>query len=112
MNENYPIFDSYPIGFHINKISIKEFNEMICNRCRKSNLGNCTLTYHKTEEQIQREQYGCFQERIFNINSKPYNSDGELQIYGNEVNYNQLKLHLDMARSERNRRNGKKIHSN
>jgi hypothetical protein len=78
---------------------------MICNRCRKNNLGNCTFGYHKTEEQIQRENYSCFSERIFNINRRLNNPDDfDFEPYGKEVNYLQIKFYSDMMKAERDKR--------
>lgn len=80
---------------------------MLCRRCRNSNLGQCKLGYKKTEEQIIREQYSCFQERILEVNKTHHHPDFEYNVYLDEVSYDHKKFHADMRKAERNlRKNG------
>lgn len=79
-------------------------SNQICRRCRKNNMNNCSLGYKKTEEQIIREQYSCFQERIYNIDMGLHHTDDEFEPYKNEINYKSALLHANMRKSERNLR--------
>jgi hypothetical protein len=75
----------------------------LCLRCRNSNFSQCGLGYDKTEEQIIREQYNCFQERVNYINPNIYHPSVniDVEVYLDEINYSQMKLHADMRKSER-----------
>jgi hypothetical protein len=68
----------------------------ICRRCTISKLGiGCGKTY----EQIQKDNFRCFDERIYYINDTTSDVN---DIYDSKVfNKRSAKIHSDMRRSER-----------
>lgn len=73
----------------------------ICHRCKKNNIDSCSLGFNKTEEQIIREKYNCFEERIYRIDPKLRHPDYEYDPYQYEMDHNAAKFHMDMRRAER-----------